>query len=283
MSTSDWAQEVRDKDRFRFGENWTRFLRKLDDEKIERATATLSQMLGVTSLSGKTFVDVGSGSGLSSLAARRLGATVHSFDFDKDSFACTRQLRETYDGGESDDWKVSEGSVLDDDFIKNLGTFDVVYSWGVLHHTGSMWKAIENAERLAKDNSTVFIAIYNDQGPTSNLWLQIKKFYNRLPVFLRPILTWILMLRLWGPTVLKDSLKGNPLRSWRNYSETNARGMTPYRDVVDWVGGLPFEVAKPEEIFHFFHRRGYNLENMVTCAGGIGCNEFVFHKQTSGQ
>jgi 2-polyprenyl-6-hydroxyphenyl methylase/3-demethylubiquinone-9 3-methyltransferase len=56
------------------------------------------------------------------------------------------------------------------------------------------------------------------------------------------------------------------------------RGMSPWRDVVDWVGGLPFEVAKPEEIFEMFQQRGFSLDRLRTCAGGLGCNEFVFSR-----
>jgi 2-polyprenyl-6-hydroxyphenyl methylase/3-demethylubiquinone-9 3-methyltransferase len=52
--------------------------------------------------------------------------------------------------------------------------------------------------------------------------------------------------------------------------------MSPWRDVVDWVGGYPFEVAKPEAIFKFYQRRGFTMVDLNTCGGGHGCNEFVF-------
>jgi 2-polyprenyl-6-hydroxyphenyl methylase/3-demethylubiquinone-9 3-methyltransferase len=54
--------------------------------------------------------------------------------------------------------------------------------------------------------------------------------------------------------------------------------MSPWRDVVDWVGGYPFEVARPEEIFEFFKSKGLVLGKFKTCGGGHGCNEFVFEK-----
>src|SRR5204862_4265084 len=137
------AAEIARGERFEFGQNWSQFLAALDEQRIQQAEKSLREMLEVGSLAGKTFLDIGSGSGLFSLAARRLGARVHSFDFDPKSVACTRQLKRRYffeDAG----WKIEEGSALDSDYLKTLGTFDIVYSWGVLHHTGEMWKALGN-------------------------------------------------------------------------------------------------------------------------------------------
>ena len=173
-------------DRFRFGENWARFLTVLDDARIADAEESLRDMLGVTDLRGRRFLDIGCGSGLFSLAARRLGAEVLSFDFDLQSVACTHELRRRY-FPEDRAWRVEEGSVLDREYMERLGQFDVVYSWGVLHHTGAMWVAIENAiSRVATPQGTLFIAIYNDQGWKSHMWWLVKHTYNRLPKLLRP-------------------------------------------------------------------------------------------------
>jgi 2-polyprenyl-6-hydroxyphenyl methylase/3-demethylubiquinone-9 3-methyltransferase len=101
-------------------------------------------MLQIKQLDGKKFLDIGSGSGLSSLAAYRLGAKVHSFDIDSQSVACTAELRRRY-CTENTDWVVEQGSVLEATYLKTLSTFDIVYSWGVLHHTGAMWLGIESA------------------------------------------------------------------------------------------------------------------------------------------
>jgi 2-polyprenyl-6-hydroxyphenyl methylase/3-demethylubiquinone-9 3-methyltransferase len=260
-------------ERFEFGRNWRLFLASLDEERIASAERSLRQMLGLTSLAGKRFLDAGSGSGLFSLAARRLGATVHSFDYDPQSVACTAELRRRYFPGDPD-WAVGQGSVLDESYLSGLGAFDVVYSWGVLHHTGAMWRALANVAPLVAENGRLFLAIYNDQGKPSRRWLRVKKAYNGLPSGLRFLVLWPAFWRLWWRRLLKDLLCGRPLRTWREYAAN--RGMSPWRDVVDWVGGFPFEVAKPERIFEFYHQRGFELAGLSTQGGDLGCNEFVF-------
>lgn len=261
----DHSSEVKSGERFQFGENWNRFLSVVDEDRIREAEATLRQMLDVESLAGKSFLDIGSGSGLFSLAARRLGAKVYSFDYDPASVACTREMKRRYRAGDVD-WSIDEGSVLDADYVKGLGQFDIVYSWGVLHHTGNMVAAFENAANALKSGGALFIAIYNDQGVISRYWTSVKKMFNRWPLF-RPFLIalhapYLLFLRFAVRLVL-GRLKLE-------------RGMSMWHDMLDWLGGYPFEVAKPEVVLEFFLPRGLELKKLRTCAGRMGCNEYVF-------
>lgn len=147
--------EIEQKQRFKFGDNWQRFLTVLDEDRIIIAEKSLQKMLGVENLQGKTFLDAGSGSGLFSLVARRLGAMVHSFDYDPQSVACTAELKRRY-FTDDPQWVVEEGSVLDEEYLGQLGQFDVVYSWGVLHHTGAMWQALENVAPMVDGGGAAF-------------------------------------------------------------------------------------------------------------------------------
>jgi SAM-dependent methyltransferase len=259
--------------RFAFGENWRRFLEGLDEERIEAAMKAISGMLETPTLAGRSFLDIGSGSGLSSLAARRLGARVRSFDYDPKSVACTAELRRRY-FPDDPDWTVEQGSALDRKYLDGLGTFDVVYSWGVLHHTGSMWEALENAAALVAPGGRLFIAIYNDQARISRQWRFVKRTYNQLPPPLRFLVVVPSLVALYWRAVVKDLVTLRPFQSLRGYSAN--RGMSRWRDALDWIGGYPFEVARPEEIFAFHRARGFELLKLTTNYGGIGCNEFVF-------
>lgn len=269
---SGCSHEVESGGRFEFGANWAAFLKRLTSERIEAAEQSLGEMLEADRLDGKTFLDIGSGSGLFSLAARRLGARVSSFDYDPQSVACTAELKRRF-FDDDPQWVVGQGSILDDGFVAALPKFDIVYSWGVLHHTGNLWQALGNATDKVSPGGLLFISIYNDQGRASRVWTQVKRLYVRTPRALK----WAILLpafaRLWGPSLIRDTLKGRPLRTWRSYGE---RGMDAWRDVVDWVGGYPFEVARPEQVFDFCRARGFELRKLKTCAGGHGCNEFVF-------
>lgn len=273
------AEEVKRGDRFEFGANWSRFLGVLNEERIAAAVQSLSAMLEVTDLSGRTFLDIGCGSGLFSLAARRLGATVHSFDFDPQSVACAAELRRRYFDGDQR-WTVAEGSVLDRNYMSSLGEFDVVYSWGVLHHTGAMWQALHNASIPAKVGGQLFVAIYNTQPGWTPFYTRIKRLYVASPT----VGKWVIAGAYMGVATARQFLSDvrhvrNPFASYRDYQK-QARGMSVWYDLIDWVGGYPFETARPEEIFDFYRRRGFMLQRLLTDSG-LGCNQFVFRRESN--
>jgi len=273
---SQHATEVAAGQRFEFGKNWAWFLETLDDQKIDEAVHSLCDMLEAHSLESKTFLDIGSGSGLFSLAARRLGARVHSFDYDTNSVGCTEELKHRY-FPDDECWTIERGSALDPAYLESLGKFDVVYSWGVLHHTGDMWAALANATIPLAPGGMLFIAIYNNQGTASRRWTKVKRLYNQLPHGLRFLVVWPSFVVQYWRRLLKDFLRGRPFQTIRDYGKKQ-RGMSLWQDMVDWVGGYPFEVASPEQIFDFYKQRGFVLTRLKTCGGSSGCNEFVFQK-----
>lgn len=283
VDSSQPLQEISAGDRFAFGENWSRFLGVLDENRVRQAEQSLCELLQISSLAGIRFLDVGSGSGLFSLAARRLGAHVHSFDYDQQSVACTLELRHRYFDNDPD-WTVDHASVLDPVYLEGLGQFDVVYSWGVLHHTGEMWRALENIVPLIGPTGRLLLAIYNDQGGASHRWRRFKQFYNTLPVRLRPLYALLIMFPREMLFFIVQLVRGTPMnyvRQVRNYAEFSQRGMSYWHDLIDWIGGYPFEVAKPEQVFDFLRDRGFELRRLSTCAGGIGCNEYVFERRVT--
>ena len=260
---------------FAFGENWLRFLNHVDEARIQHASRSFVDFVGPASLSGRSFLDVGCGSGLSSLVARRCGMRVTAFDFDRDAVSCSLEMRRRFDAA-SEEWSVERGDVLDAGYLEQLGKFDLVYAWGSLHHTGNQWQAIANAAARVSSGGQFVLAIYNDQGGTSRRWRTVKRLYQALPEPLRPILVAVCVPVQWWKDFVRDTLRARPLAAWREYSRE--RGMSPWHDMVDWVGGYPFEVAKPEEVFDFLRQRGFALERLKTCGGGLGCNEYLFRK-----
>jgi SAM-dependent methyltransferase len=271
--------EIRTGDRFAFGSNWRAFVELVDEARIETASDSLARPLGGTDLSGRTFLDAGCGSGLFSLAAHRMGARVRSFDFDPESVTAANELRSRFAPGS--DWIVAEGSILDKRFVAELGHFDVVYSWGVLHHTGDLWGSLDAVSDLVAPGGLLYISIYNDQGFESRMWWRVKRLYNRSGPLTRRLLVAGSVAYLARRRPLAKLVqhvrpgRDAPVRPPR------ARGMSAKHDLIDWVGGYPFEVAKPEEVFAFFRGRGYELRHLSTCGGGIGCNEYVFERRVT--
>lgn len=264
---------------FAFGGNWLSFTKLVSEQRIAAATASLAEALPYPDMTGRSFLDVGCGSGLFSLAAQRLGARVYSFDQDAQCVRATAWLRGRF--GSLDGWVIDQGSIIDHRYTQKLGTFDVVYAWGVLHHTGDLWTALDAAANLVAPGGSLFVAVYNDQGFESRVWTRVKRSYNSAGPLNRRLLIAgsYCYLHRHGPLRVAARLA---LRRGPAGRVMRPRGMSARHDLVDWVGGYPFEVAKPEQVFAAVHASGFELRRLTTCAGGIGCNEFVFERRSSG-
>ncbi|MEU5381595.1 MULTISPECIES: class I SAM-dependent methyltransferase [unclassified Streptomyces] len=271
----DCETEISEGRRFAFGQNWLRFGQLINEERVALARKSLESALRITDLTGRTFLDVGCGSGLFSLAALRMGARVRSFDYDPDSVKAAEEVRREF--APDSEWSISRGSILDASFVKELGRADIVYSWGVLHHTGALWGAMEAACGLVAPGGTLYVSIYNDQGVESRLWTSVKRRYNMSGTVGRRLLLTGSRLYLYKHYPVRAALEvAKRMRGTSSGPARRARGMSRKHDLVDWVGGYPFEVATPEEVFTFCRERGFELRHLKTCKGGLGCNEFVF-------
>jgi 2-polyprenyl-3-methyl-5-hydroxy-6-metoxy-1,4-benzoquinol methylase len=268
-------------DRFAFGRNWQRYLdRHLTPAAVAWAEGQTASFLKMPSLQGKTFLDIGCGSGLFSYAAYRLGAkAIVSFDYDADAVAATKRLHER--AGSPVHWRIMRGSILDTAFVEALPKSDIVYSWGVLHHTGEMWKAMRNAAGLVPPGGSFFIAIYNKQEYRSfgslrgsHFWLRLKTAYNRggWPTRL------VLEASYRGAEIAKMLVRlRNPFKEIEAYS-ASSRGMSWNVDITDWLGGLPYEFASVDEVFRFCHDEcGLELRNLRSTVSW-GCNQFLFER-----
>ncbi len=264
-----FQEEINSGTRFGFGQNWKNFLGTLDNQVLVKAAQDIKEWTSQESFQGKRIIDIGSGSGVHSFAFHSMGAKeLLSFDYDNNSVEATRQM--WVKAGEPQNWKVMQGSVLDDNFMGSLGTFDMVYSWGVLHHTGEMWKAINNAVLQVADGGLFWIAIYQ-KGPNFDADLKLKKKYNNSSDFGKKIMVWKWIAKLMIKRMLK--LK-NPF----GWNEKIDRGMNVYHDIIDWLGGLPYEVADKHEIVQFCETRGLNFLKAKEVPEG-GCSSYLFQKK----
>lgn len=269
-------------EKFAFGKNWRQFVQKhLDQESLKEAMISTAGFMRSADMTGKTFVDVGCGSGLFSLCAVNLGASrVVSFDIDPDSVQCANYLKNN--NAYAGEWEILLGSVLDEDFLTRLGQFDIVYAWGVLHHTGNMWRAVENILQLVVPGGLLYTSIYNKAeafgvypdgriGPSS-LWVRPKKTFCRLPERFQDLAVGftLLLYCLWCLFRLR-----NPSRAMIEHKRL--RGMSVRTDIRDWLGGYPYEFAAVDEVFAFVTEKGFCLSNL-RCHSGLMCNEFLFRR-----
>ncbi|MFX0136298.1 MAG: class I SAM-dependent methyltransferase, partial [Candidatus Hodarchaeota archaeon] len=220
----------------------------------------------------KTCLDVGCGSGLFSYCMYILGAKeIISFDFDPFSVECTKFLRSKVKKPQN--WRVFQGSILDNKFISKLGKFDIVYAWGVLHHTGKMWEAIRNTISLLNDEGLLFIAIYN-KTKFSNICLKIKEFYNRAPKLGKIIIYYSHFFIL--DFVIPLLHFKNPLKIINEYKKK--RGMDKFIDIKDWLGGYPYEFATSEEIFNFIENLNQNCKLVKFVKTSTTGYDYLFQK-----
>jgi 2-polyprenyl-6-hydroxyphenyl methylase/3-demethylubiquinone-9 3-methyltransferase len=232
------------------------------DDQLSSADAGLRKLIPRDlNPEGKTFLDIGSGSGLHAVAASHMGFDVTATDYDQNSVMTTRAMASRF--------SAQIDSFQDDILNTNLtGSYDVVYSWGVLHHTGDMRKAIINAARLVKSGGTFIIAIYL-KTPLCGFWKVEKRIYSWLPKGLQSVIAY-------GFHEFSVAIGAVPRRDKR------VRGMDWFHDARDWLGGFPYESASPEQVAALVGSDFELMQSFNTRAGsgvvGSGCGEYVFRR-----
>jgi SAM-dependent methyltransferase len=260
--------------RFDFGKNWKQFVQKsFSQERVEASKRHILEFLKVSHLHGLTFLDIGCGSGLHSLAALQAGAaSIVSFDRDPKSVEATRVLYRI--AGQPTNWQILQGSVLDEAFMGSLGRADVVYSWGVLHHTGDVWRATRSAAGRVKDGGLFYIALYSADvqiDPPPQFWLDVKQKYNSSSWFTKR------RMELWYIWRFDSGPRTRHLRRFlaRTLRYKQNRGMSRLTDIRDWLGGWPMQFVYDAEAIQFCKQLGFELVNIAT---GQANTEFLFRK-----
>jgi 2-polyprenyl-6-hydroxyphenyl methylase/3-demethylubiquinone-9 3-methyltransferase len=263
------------KTHFEFGANWRDYAKTVDRTRIDSAVAGMSKLFP-EGLAGKTFLDIGCGSGLHSLAALMLGAArVTATDIDENSVGTTRDLLQKY--APNDNWEAKLVSIFDAS-PEHLGSFDVVYSWGVLHHTGDMWNAIERACAFVAPGGQFALAIYA-KTPFDLPWKIEKRIYSSAPAGVQ----WMLRQSFTAVLIAAKLARGkNPKEL---FDQPLSRGMNLSHDLHDWLGGYPYETASVEELsagisaLGFVRKLAFPAPVAVGGILGSGCHELVFARR----
>jgi len=251
---------------FSFGENWMDYLGSVRPESIEAAASDIAEWLGRDYVRGKTAVDIGCGSGIHSFCLHSMGARrLVSLDIDQASVDATIDFWRR--AGEPGNWVVMRGSVLDEQFTRGLGKFDIVYAWGVLHHTGAMWDAVRAAADLVGPGGRLWMSLYT-AGPNYETHLKLKQRYNASSRLGKKLMVWREIVRIMKHRRRQGK---NPF----TWNERCVRGMNVYHDLVDWLGGLPYEVAHPEEVVSRCAELGL-AKVRVSVAGEGACSVYLF-------
>lgn len=250
---------------FNFGANWQEFSENsLDADKFKAAVDSLQKLIGTEKIKDTSFLDIGCGSGIFAIAASMLCAKkVIGIDISKESIAASMNNKSRF--APQNNISFLHKSIFDEDVFE-LGTFDIVYSWGVLHHTGNMYGAIDRACRFAAAGSIFVIAIYNKHWSSSG-WKRIKWFYNVMTKPIKTLMIWVFYLVIALAKLIVT--RKNPFTKKK-------RGMSFYHDIVDWVGGYPYEYAGKDDIIKYMAGKGFNCIKYVKPSVPTGCNEFVF-------
>ena len=252
--------------RFTFGDNWLQYSSHLEEGQLSEARKSLQRLLQREHLDTLTFLDIGTGSGLFSIAAAQLGAKrVVAVDRDENCLLAMRHNIERFlEPTLRNTIEVHRGDILQPETCQ-FGECTIVYAWGSLHHTGAMWQALENAMMRCAVGGHFITAIYNHTF-LSPLWLRIKQLYNHAPS-----LAQIAMVStLWAARGVGRAISGkSPFQA--------ERGMRTWYDAIDWLGGLPYEYASPERVMRFVTAQGFQSLRVVRTQRS-GCNEFVFLK-----
>lgn len=226
---------------FAFGKNWAAYAEKVTDAEIAEAEQGLIRLLGADRLDGQRFLDIGCGSGLHSLAALRLGTReVVAVDVDADSVATTQAMLDQH-APSGAAYHVEALSVFDLR-PEAMGTFDTVYSWGVLHHTGDMARALRCAAAMVSPGGRFAFALYRRIWMDA-FWRWEKRWYaHASPAAQRRARAIYVTLFRLGLMAT-----GRRFSTYVKNYRTN-RGMDFYHDVHDWMGGWPYESILPAEV-----------------------------------